>query len=181
MFGEYEDKFKQFRTALLLMMTYPGKKMLFMGTEFGQFREWDYAASLEWFMLDYKKHHSLREYVAELNRFYLKHEELWRYDFSRCGFEWILTEEKEKNLIAFSRTGLYGKLTVVINFSGCEQVATVPAECECGLKCIFDTEEYTTDKNDSIRNINGAFYVNIRIPPFSGRIYTEKSIKFKIY
>jgi len=181
LFGEYEDKFKQFRTALLLMMTYPGKKMMFMGTEFGQFREWDYASSLEWFMLDYEKHHSLREYVAELNRFYINHEELWRYDFSRCGFEWILADENEKNLVAFSRIGLYGKLTIVINFSGCEQVVTIPAKCKSGLKCIFGTEEYTTDENDSIESINGTFYVNIRIPPFSGRIYTEKSIKFKIY
>jgi 1,4-alpha-glucan branching enzyme len=56
MFGDYEDKFRQFRASLLFMMTFPGKKLMFMGTEYAPFREWDYDSSLEWFMLDYPVH-----------------------------------------------------------------------------------------------------------------------------
>ena len=86
MYGSYEDKFLQMRSALMLMMTYPGKKLLFMGCEFAQFREWDYKNSLEWFMLDYPNHRAMREYTASLNRFYLEHSELWEIDFNSDGF-----------------------------------------------------------------------------------------------
>ncbi len=72
MFGSYEDKFRQIRSALLLMMTFPGKKLTFMGTEYAQFCEWDYEKSPEWFMLDYPIHRAMREYTAVLNRFYFE-------------------------------------------------------------------------------------------------------------
>ena len=121
MHGSLEDKFKQARTSLMLMMTYPGKKMLFMGTEYAQFREWDFDNSLEWFMLDYPNHKYFREYVASLNAFYLAHSELWDIDFNEDGFRWILADEADKNLVAFRRIDRKGRsLTVVLNFSGCD-------------------------------------------------------------
>jgi len=138
--GEYADKFRQMRAALLLMMTYPGKKLMFMGCEFAQFREWDYKSSLEWFMLDYPSHKAMREYTAALNRLYLRTNELWEMDFSEKGFQWIYADEADKNLVAYKRFAKNGKYIVaVINFSGNEQSITFNDTNE--LTVIFDTGE----------------------------------------
>ena len=118
MFGSYEEKFASFRAAMLYMMTFPGKKMLFMGTEYGQFREWDYSASLEWFMLDYPIHRELREFVASLNRFYLEHSALWEYDFIPEGFSWIYPDDNDHNAVAYTRHSEGESLTVLISFAG---------------------------------------------------------------
>ena len=145
MFGSYEDKFKQTRLALMLMMTYPGKKLTFMGTEFGQFREWDYMHSLEWFMLDYEKHHDLREYVCALNRFYIKNEALWYYDFSHIGFEWLSVDENEKNSVCYKRHGKDTSLIILLNFSGSEQTITFEFDRNKSLflnSLLFDKKVY---------------------------------------
>ena len=120
MFGSYEEKFASFRAAMLYMMTFPGKKMLFMGTEYGQFREWDYSASLEWFMLDYPMHRKLREFVASLNRFYLEHSALWERDFIPEGFSWIYPDDSDHNAVAYIRHAQRESLIVLISFAGVE-------------------------------------------------------------
>ena len=173
MYGDYEDKFWQMRTSLMLMMTYPGKKMLFMGTEYGQFREWDYENSLEWFMLDYPMHKRMREYVAELNRFYLKRSELWELDFSQNGFEWILADENEKNLVAFRRKNSNGdSIIVVLSFSGSEQHITIDISSP-KLKCIFNTGNVDEKNMISVKSNGDKYKCNIKIPRFSGIIFSE--------
>lgn len=117
--GNTEDKFKQMRTALLLQMTYPGKKLLFMGTEFAQFREWDFDSSLEWFMLEHPNHYAMREYVASLGQFYLSQPALWEQDFVEDGFSWIDPDDADHNLVSFRRRTISGEeLIVVLSFSG---------------------------------------------------------------
>jgi 1,4-alpha-glucan branching enzyme len=117
--GTGEDKFLEMRAALLLLMTYPGKKMLFMGTEYAPYREWDHESELEWFMTDYPLHAAMREYVAALNRFYLEESPLWELDFEQEGFSWILADEAERNLVAYRRRDIAGEeLLVAISFSG---------------------------------------------------------------
>ncbi|MBE6635273.1 MAG: 1,4-alpha-glucan branching protein GlgB [Ruminococcaceae bacterium] len=177
MHGSYEDKFLQARTALMLMMTYPGKKMLFMGTEYGQFREWDYENSLEWFMLDYPKHRQLREYVAELNRFYLRRSELWDLDFSPEGFEWLLADEAEKNIVAFRRRDSKGaSVIVILSFSGCDQEITIPLK-QPSLTKLFDTGSYGDIREiSSITGKRGGYTARIRVPRFSGIILSDKKI-----
>ena len=179
MHGSYEDKFKQTRLALLLMMTYPGKKLTFMGTEFGQFREWDYANSLEWFMLDYEKHHSLREYVAALNRFYILNDALWYYDFSQRGFEWISVDEAEKNAIAYKRNGKSSSLTILLNFSGSEQTLTIKNKNLKFFTLKFSTDE-SAEKLLRCEDESKSYDINVTLPAFSGRIYEEKSMMIEI-
>ncbi len=104
MFGSYEEKFAQTRTFLAYLMAHPGKKLLFMGCEYGPFREWDFADELEWFMTKYPAHDALRRYVAKLNRFYLSAREFYEIDFSWDGFEWVMLDHAEENLLAFRRT-----------------------------------------------------------------------------
>ena len=183
MYGRYEDKFHQARTALMLMITYPGKKMLFMGTEYAQFREWDYESSLEWFMLDYPNHKEFRNFVASLNRFYLRRPELWEIDFSYDGFEWILPDEADKNLVAFKRKDINGNfIIVVLSFSGSEQFITIPVE-NGKLKCIFASElDIGGNECVSYSSSDSQRLANIKVPAFSGLIFEESEglkIKFK--
>ena len=182
MHGSLEDKFKQARTSLMLMMTYPGKKMLFMGTEYAQFREWDYDNSLEWFMLDYPNHKYFREYVASLNAFYLAHSELWEIDFVEDGFKWILPDEADKNLVAFKRLNKKGKyLTVVLNFSGATQDIVIPTDKGVRLESVFDTGTLSPEERSvKIEKCGKEYQAHISVPPFSGVIFDRITSNKKI-
>jgi 1,4-alpha-glucan branching enzyme len=184
MFGSLEDKFWQARASLMLMMTYPGKKMLFMGTEYAQFREWDYDNSLEWFMLDYPNHKHFREFVASLNAFYLNNSELWDIDFDEEGFRWLLPDEADKNVVAYQRVNKKGKyLTVLLNFSGGEQRVTIPVDRALRLESVFDTGNLSEEqRNVTVYKSGGKYYADITLSPFSGVIYKRitKSKKINI-
>ena len=92
--------------------------MTFMGTEFAQFREWDYQNQLEWFMLDFPKHYQMQEFIAELNNFYLENKELWEIDTSWDGYEWIQANDGDSNVISYKRKAIDGsELIMLINFS----------------------------------------------------------------
>jgi len=105
MFGSYEQKFSTLRAFYGYMMALPGKKLLFMGGEFGQFVEWKYNASLDWFLLNYDSHKGLKYYVRELNHIYLNNPCLWQLDHSWAGFEWIQADDADHSVIAFLRKG----------------------------------------------------------------------------
>lgn len=175
MHGSYEDKFLMARLGLMMYMTYPGKKLLFMGTEFAQFREWNYDDSLEWFMLDYDTHRAFRDYVIELNAFYLKTAPLWEIDFSARGFEWILADEAEKNLVAFRRRSLSGEsVTVVLNFSGAEQAIKFPINQNHALKVVFDTGNFSASaENLNVTKKDNESFASLIVPRFCGIILKE--------
>ena len=181
MYGSYEDKFSQMRASLLLMMTYPGKKLMFMGTEFAQFREWDFANSLEWFMLDYPAHREIRDYVKELNNFYLSRHELWDCDFSPEGFSWILPDEADKNSVAYRRIANDKKSVIVaINFSGGEQTLRVPVIKCNSLKTIFASSHAIPITQIPVVKENDSYYADITLPKFSGIVLSESNSKRKI-
>lgn len=166
MFGSYEDKFLQFRSALLLQMTYPGKKMLFMGTEFAQFREWDFDHSLEFFLLDYENHKQTRDYVRALNLIYLSLPALWEQDFDSKGFRWLLADEANRNLVAFERVALNGAyVRVVISFSGVAQEISLASENTRVPREIFRT--WRDGATAPIEIVSEENYI-LRLPPFGG-------------
>jgi 1,4-alpha-glucan branching enzyme len=116
--GGYEEKFAGLRAFLGYMYTHPGKKLNFMGAEFGQFIEWNEEDSLDWHLLDYPMHRKLHNYVKALNRFYLDNPALWEKDFSSGGFNWISGEDREQNILLYERCSKSGeKLIVLQNFA----------------------------------------------------------------
>ena len=178
MFGSYEDKFRQMKIALLLMMTYPGKKLMFMGCEFAQFREWDYNSSLEWFMLDYPSHHEMREYVRALNHLYLSSRELWEMDFIEDGFSWIFPDENEKNLVAYRRISKSGSTIIsVINFSGADQTIDLPLTKCNSVEVIFSTDISDSTKVYQSVHENSEYYISLTVKRFSGLLMKEKNGK----
>ncbi len=116
--GDYRQKFDNTRAFLTYMLTHPGKKLMFMGAEIGQFREWDYAGAIEWFLLDYEAHAKLQLYTATLNHFYLSHPELYEVDDSWDGFEWIDPDNRDQSILSYRRKDKKGnELMIVINFT----------------------------------------------------------------
>lgn len=112
--GDYEEKFQNLRAFYGYMMTHPGKKLVFMGGEFGQFIEWDFTKELDWFLLEYDKHRQLQDYVRDLNHFYLAHPALWQNDNDWHGFQWIACDDNSQSVISFRRVDAKGKEVVVV-------------------------------------------------------------------
>lgn len=112
--GSPEEKFAQARLFLGYMMAHPGKKMLFMGNEFAQFREWDHQAELDWSLLSYEPHKRFSAFTKALNHFYLDTPTLWQRDFSWEGFSWIAHDDYSQSIIAFRRIDRDGNDVVVL-------------------------------------------------------------------
>lgn len=117
MCGDEWQKFANLRLLFAYMYAHPGKKLLFMGMEFGQYAEWNYEKSLDWHLLQYPVHSNLQGFVAELNALYKSENALWERDFEMSGFEWIDMRDRDQSVISFLRKGRDSEVLVVCNFT----------------------------------------------------------------
>ncbi|MCR5834598.1 MAG: 1,4-alpha-glucan branching protein GlgB [Selenomonadaceae bacterium] len=102
--GDYWQKFAGLRCFFGYWMAHPGKKLLFMGGEFGQFVEWNENDSLDWHLVEqYEKHEQIQAYSKALNKFYLDNKSLWQVDFDWNGFQWIDCNDNENSVVSFIR------------------------------------------------------------------------------
>ena len=136
--GGEMDKFANLRTAYGFMYGHPGKKLLFMGQEFGQLREWSEARSLDWFLLDQPLHKKMQKWVADLNHMYTTYDACYYNDNNQMGFEWTKVDDANTSIIAFVRRGktVKDQLLFVCNF--------VPVERKdywIGVPCLTEYEE----------------------------------------
>lgn len=143
MYGDYWQKFASLRALYAYMMAHPGKKLLFMGGEFGQFIEWNYKSSLDWNLLEYDMHRNLHYYVKTLNNFYKKHRALWEVDHSWDGFTWINADDNTRSIVSFIRKGKKAgdMLIFICNFTPVvyeEYRVGVPLNCR--YKEIFNSD-----------------------------------------
>ena len=119
MSGDVPTKFANLRTLLAFMFAHPGKKLNFMGYEYGQFKEWDYEEGLEFFMLKFDLHNKLLTYNKYLNKIYKETPQLYQIERSWEGFNWVSADEKDNNVFVLERKDKEGNLLLAVyNFSG---------------------------------------------------------------
>ena len=117
--GYFDDKFENLKAGYSFMFGHPGKKLLFMGQEFGQLREWSEERELDWYLLREEKHQKLQSYVSELLMMYKKYPALYAMDRNTEGFEWINADDADRSIFSFVRKSPTGRnnLLFVCNFT----------------------------------------------------------------
>lgn len=183
MHGDYKQKFSTLKAMNGYVFAHSGKKHGFMGSEFGQFIEWDNERELDWFLKSYPAHDSLSLYNKHLNHFYRKHPAMYREDKSWEGFQWLNVSDNERSCIAFLRRCDRARTVVcVCNFTpvyrddfmiGIDRAGTL------SLALNSDADIYGGDAClvcDEVETVEGGFYgyshsATLRLPPLSCLYY----------
>lgn len=177
--GDYNMKFSGLKLLLSYMYFHPGKKLSFMGAEFGQFIEWDEWKQLDWHLFDYESHRSIYKYVKELNKKYRKEKSLHEIDFEYDGFKWNDVDNKNESIIAFSRYDLRGRhVMCVFNFTPVKREnywIKIHDKKDYRIVLCSDDEEYMGNS----RNLKsekkyfkhkGQIYISYDLPPLSATL-----------
>lgn len=139
--GDMWQQFANLRLLYSYMMCQPGKKLLFMGGEIGQWNEWNCKSSIEWDLLNFPTHHSLQTMIKDLNHYYLSNNIFWEHDFDHTGFEWVDFGDRDNCVISYYRKGRQGLLLCVHNFTPHYHGAYyIPAAGVKNLKESFNTD-----------------------------------------
>ena len=192
--GTMPEKFANLKTAYGFMYAHPGKKLLFMGQEFGQEREWSEARSLDWYVLDQPGHQGLQNFVKKLNALYKKYDAFYYNDCDQMGFEWINCNDNEHSQISFIRRGSTAKdqLLFICNFT--------PVEREnfwVGVPCLgsyteilnSDAEEFEGEGRVNKKPLQANpgscdgkdQYISFTLPPLSVVVFKYDYVDNKVY
>jgi len=184
--GDYWQKFAGLRLLYAFMMGHPGKKLLFMGGEFGQFIEWQYNSSLDWLLFDYDLHRKTHHFVKCLNKFYIDNPSLWECDHGWEGFEWIDSGDYNNSILAFIRKAKdeSNQLHVICNFTPVVRYdyrIGVPFQGE--YKEIFNSDHTDFGGSGQINSIyetvdlpwhRSRYSISLKLPPL-GVVFIKRS------
>ena len=138
--GGYEGKFPQGRALYLYMMVHPGAKLNFMGSEFGQLREWDEGREQDWMLRRYPLHDGFYHFMRDLNRLYLQSPALWARDDDPDGFAWLDCHREAQCLYLLERRGGGQRLGAAFNFSDRPQRFALPTDPDTGARMLLSTD-----------------------------------------
>lgn len=171
MHGDYENKFPQARAFYLYNVIHPGKMLDFMGSEFGQFREWDENREQDWFLLQYPIHDAFRRYIRTLNHLYLTHPALYERDEREDGFQWLDCDQNTPAVYAMERFSEKERIGAVFNFL--DTPADYILRCDAEkLTILIDSSAdiYSGSRKDTagrvLKSKTGEF--PLELPPYSG-------------
>ncbi len=185
MYGNYEQKFASLKLLYAFMYAHPGKKLLFLGGELGQFVEWRFAEQLDWMLLEYDSHRGIWDFVKDLNGFYKNNRSMHENDSDWNGFSWIDAEDRERSVISFLRSSRSGrdKTVVVANFAAQDYEdyeVGVPALGEYKVVLCTDDKKYggkyveeKTIKAAKTKNEKFNYSIKLDIPQLSA-MYIKK-------
>ena len=179
--GDNWNKYAGLRLYSAFMMGHPGKKLLFMGSEFGQFVEWQENQQLQWQVIEkYDIHHKIHNYFKDLNKFYLENKALWECDYDVDGFEWIDANNAEKSILTFMRKGKEKEDTLIFicNFTPVVYYDFGVGVNEKGIyKEVFNSDNLAYGGSDQImkeefKSINESwnekpYKVLLKVPPMA--------------
>ena len=184
MWGSYEEKFAQLKLLYAYMYAHPGKKLLFMGSEFGQFVEWKFDEQLDWALDQYETHHKMSKFSEDINAFYKEHSSFYEIerelDGDWKGFRWLVADDDAYSVLAFMRTNRKRDedIVVVLNFTPVERkkyVIGVPYAGEYSVVLNTNAKVYGGDgkgarKRTAKKKANHGFSYSIELdlPPFTG-------------
>jgi 1,4-alpha-glucan branching enzyme len=184
--GDEWQKFANLRLLYTYMFTYPGKKLLFMGCEFGQGEEWNHDKILDWYVLQYPLHAGLKKLVTDLNHLYQKHNALHKYDFDTFGFEWVDCHDTDQSILSYLRKSENETIIVILNFT-----PVVRENYRIGLpsageyEIIFNSDSsyysgsnagsHSTLHSESYKWMNRSDSVSLTLPPLAGMVIKKKT------
>lgn len=189
--GGYWQKFASLRMFYGYMMGHPGKKLLFMGGELGQFIEWRFDHQLDWNLTEYPMHNSMQQYVKALNNFYKEKSALWEQDHTYEGFQWIDHENKDLSIISFLRKGKKKNsfIIVVCNFTpmvyedykvGVPRLIKYREAFNSDKECYGGSDKFNETSFSAVNEgwNNQPYHIKIKIPPLS-TIFIEPEFKYR--
>ena len=190
--GDYFWKFANLRLLRGYQMTAPGKKLSFMGNEFGQFIEWNHAQGLDWLLLDYDMHKKMLAYSKDLNRFYLDNPCLWTDDGSWNGYRWIQPDDRDNSIFAWRRIDPKTKkeLIVVLNMTPVDRFDYTLGVPSAGVyEPVFSSDDVKYGGTGALLSASVAkkgefreykYRANFHIPPMSLTIFRKKPREKKV-
>lgn len=164
--GEYEKKFPQARAFYMYMYAHPGKKLNFMGNEFGHLREWDEKKELDWFLLKYPIHDAFLHFMRDLNKIYLSNSPFWAKDYENDGFYWTECNRHFDSVFGFMRCDGEKKILTLLNLSDFPQVYSLSGEYELLLSSADERYGGTERLEEKI------YTGEITLPPLSAMYLT---------
>lgn len=173
--GAYDDKFAQLRLLFLYQFTMPGKKLMFMGDEIGQFDEWNFKSRIEWDLLQYPRHDETNRFVKRLNGIYKDYPCLYHSEDGWHCFKWVSVDDSDRSVLAYIRRSRAHKdLLMIVNFVPARHIGyKVELEKNARLVPVISTQENqyggTAQRSEIVCDENGTAYIDI--DPYEGVIF----------